>query len=51
MQKLVESLAGEPAKLSAMRAEFDALMRPYYVDNVVQQDYLLTRAWALAEAV
>jgi SAM-dependent methyltransferase len=46
MQKVVESLAGDPEKLSAIRAEFDALMRSYYADNVVHQDYLLTRARA-----
>ena len=46
MQKLVESLAGERQKLSAVRAEFDAMVAPYYVDNVVHQDYLLTRAQA-----
>ena len=46
MQKLVESLAGEPQKLSTLRAEFDALVASYYFDNLVHQDYLLTRARA-----
>jgi len=46
MQKLVESVAGDPEKLSAIRAEFDALARPYYAGNVVRQDYILTRATA-----
>lgn len=46
MQKLVERLQGEPEKLAAIRAEFDALVAPYYADNVVHQDYLLTRALA-----
>lgn len=46
MQKLVESLASEPEKLAAVRAEFDALTQPYYVDNVVHQNYILTRAQA-----
>lgn len=46
MQKLVEANAGDPAKLAAIRAEFDALASPYYADNVVRQDYLLTRAMA-----
>jgi SAM-dependent methyltransferase len=46
MQKLVESLAGDPEKLAAVRAEFEALAQPYYSDNVVRQDYLLTRAKA-----
>ncbi|MBT2303423.1 class I SAM-dependent methyltransferase [Variovorax paradoxus] len=46
MQKLFESLAAEPQKLGVLRAEFDALAAPYYFDNVVHQDYLLTRAQA-----
>jgi len=46
MQKLVEGLAGEPDRLAALRAEFDDLIGPYYFDNVVHQDYLLTRARA-----
>lgn len=44
MQKLVESLASEPQRLTAIRAEFEALAEPYYLDNVVHQGYLLTRA-------
>jgi hypothetical protein len=44
MQKLVENLSGDAAKLSAMRAEFEAMVAPYFHDNVVRQDYLLTRA-------
>lgn len=46
MQKLVESLAGQADKLASVRAEFDGLIAPYHVDNVVRQDYLLTRAQA-----
>jgi SAM-dependent methyltransferase len=46
MQKLVDALRSDPEKLAAIRAEFDALMRPYYKDNLVHQDYLLTRAKA-----
>lgn len=42
--KLVERLAAEPEKLAAVRAELEALAAPYYWDNVVHQDYLLTRA-------
>lgn len=44
MQKLVEGLAAEPQKLAAVRAEFEAMTAPYYLDNVVHQGYLLTRA-------
>jgi hypothetical protein len=53
VQKLVErladdpeKLADDPEKLAAIRAELDALMRPYYTENHVHQDYLLTRARA-----
>jgi SAM-dependent methyltransferase len=46
MQKLVEALAGDPAKLAAVRTEFDALMKPYYWDNVMHQDFIMTRAKA-----
>ena len=46
MQKLVEALANAPDRLAALHADFDALVTPYYVDNQVQQDYLLTRAIA-----
>jgi SAM-dependent methyltransferase len=46
MQKLVESLASDPEKLKAVRAEFDALVEPYYADNVVHMDFILTRAKA-----
>lgn len=44
MQKLVEGAAGDLRKLGTLRAEFDALVAPYYFDNLVHQDYLLTRA-------
>lgn len=46
IQKVVESYAKDPAKLAELRAEFDALAQPYYWDNVIHQDYLLTRARA-----
>lgn len=46
MQKLVERFATEPEKLAVLRAEFDAMVAPYYTDNTVRQDYLLTRAQA-----
>lgn len=46
LQKLVETMAGEPGRLAAFRREFDDLVAPYYVDNQVHQDYLMTRARA-----
>ncbi len=42
--RLVESLAAEPERLAAFRREFEALAAEYFADNVIRQDYLLTRA-------
>jgi SAM-dependent methyltransferase len=45
MLKLVEMLSStDPARLAQFRREYDALIAPYFEDNVVRQDYLLTRA-------
>jgi SAM-dependent methyltransferase len=44
MQKLVEGLAADPERLDAIRAQIEQLAAPYYDDNIVHQDYLLTRA-------
>ena len=46
MQKLIEASVHQPETLSRVRGEFEALAAPYYFDNVVRQDYLLTRAKA-----
>lgn len=43
--KLVEQLtASDPARLSEFRREYEALAAEYFQDNLVRQDYLLTRA-------
>jgi len=43
--KLVEALStSDQARLSEFRREFDALVAEYFEDNLVRQDYLLTRA-------
>ena len=43
--KLVEMLsATDPTKLAAFRSEYETLVSEYFEDNVVHQDYLLTRA-------
>ena len=43
--KLVESLtATDPAKLEVYRREFEATTADYFEDNLVRQDYLITRA-------
>jgi hypothetical protein len=45
MLKLVEMLsASDPQRLAQFRREYDALIQPYFEDNVIRQDYLLTRA-------
>lgn len=46
MQKLVAALSEDARKLSAFRAAFDTMVAPYYAENIVRQDYLLTRALA-----
>jgi SAM-dependent methyltransferase len=43
--KLVESLgATDPARLAAFRREYEAIVADYLEENLVRQDYLLTRA-------
>jgi SAM-dependent methyltransferase len=36
--------AGDPAKLDQFRREYDALVSEYFENNLVRQDYLITRA-------
>ena len=43
--KLLEMLsATDPSRLASFRAEFDAIVKPYFADNLVRQDYLMTSA-------
>jgi hypothetical protein len=45
LKKLVEGLdKSEPAKAAALRRELEQLAGEYFDDNVLRQDYLLTRA-------
>jgi SAM-dependent methyltransferase len=45
MLKLVAMLSeSDPPKLAKFRREYDAMIAPYFQDNIVRQDYLLTRA-------
>jgi hypothetical protein len=37
-------LQGKPAELIAFRREFEEIATQYFHDNVVRQDYLMTRA-------
>jgi len=46
MRKLVETLADPPERLAPIRAEFESIAAPYFIDNTIRQDYLLTRASA-----
>jgi SAM-dependent methyltransferase len=43
--KLVEALSvSDPARLTELRRELEALIAEYHRDNLVRQDYLMTRA-------
>lgn len=43
--KLVESLsATDPGKLAELRREYEGILGEYYSDNIIRQDYLMTRA-------
>jgi len=45
IRKLVEALeASDPAKLDVFRREFESLAKEYMADNIVTQDYVMTRA-------
>ena len=45
MVRLVASLEeSDPAKLEQFRGEYDALASEYFEDNLLRQDYLITRA-------
>ena len=45
IKKLVESLSGaDPARLAQFRREHEAIAADYTDDNVLRQDYLMTRA-------
>jgi SAM-dependent methyltransferase len=39
-----QALSADPTRLAEYNDEFDELVRPYFVDNIVRQEYLLTRA-------
>jgi SAM-dependent methyltransferase len=52
MLKLVEMLSeSDPQRLAQFRREYDALIEPYFEDNIVRQDYLTLVNRAIAEQV
>ena len=42
--RLIASLQNDPAKLEQFRKEYDVLASEYFEDNLVRQDFLITRA-------
>lgn len=46
LQAIVERLADQPKQLRAIRQEMIELGEPYFSNNIMRQDYLLTRAQA-----
>lgn len=46
IRKLVESLADAPQQLEAIRREIELITQPYFADNLVRQEYLMTRSVA-----
>lgn len=45
MVRLVEALSvSDPARLEQFRREYDAIANEYFEDNLLRQDYLITRA-------
>jgi hypothetical protein len=45
MVRLVADLeVSDPAKLEKFRREYEALASEYFEDNLLRQDYLMTRA-------
>jgi len=46
--RLVAELSGsDPAKLAEFRRQYDALAAEYFEDNIIRQDYLISRATKL----
>jgi SAM-dependent methyltransferase len=44
MRKLAESLSASPEELEDFRRAFEAIAEPHFTGNVVEQEYLMTRA-------
>jgi hypothetical protein len=46
LEKVVAQLTSQPEELSSIRREVIELAEPYFWNNIVHQNYLLTRAEA-----
>jgi ubiquinone/menaquinone biosynthesis C-methylase UbiE len=44
---IAELSAADPAKLAEFRSRYDAIAAEYFEDNIIRQDYLITRATKL----
>jgi hypothetical protein len=44
IQKLIEAYTNNPDRLRKLRAEFEALTEPSFWNNIIHEEYLLTRA-------
>jgi SAM-dependent methyltransferase len=42
--RLVQTLQSEPSRLAGFRREFEEIVGQFFEDNIVRQDYLMTRA-------
>jgi SAM-dependent methyltransferase len=48
---LIQKLAAtDPARLASFRKEFDAIVAPYFADNLVRQEYLMSSARKVTSA-
>ena len=50
LAKLVKALSDDAAKLALLRLDMEALAADYFVDNVVHQDFLMTRGTRIQPA-
>ncbi|MDP7063877.1 MAG: hypothetical protein QGH08_02400, partial [Arenicellales bacterium] len=50
LTKLVSVLSDDPDKLAQLRLDMEALVSDYFVDNVLHQDFLMTRGTRIHSA-
>jgi hypothetical protein len=44
LTKIISMAESDPGRLAAMREEFETLIKEYFADNTIPQQYLMTRA-------